>query len=59
MYHIYGLNVTLAGGLYMGCKHIVLPSFKYDYDDDEDDNDNEDEDDYDNDTFADQTNLCL
>ena len=28
MYHIYGLNVTLAGGLYMGCKHIVLPSFK-------------------------------
>jgi len=30
MYHIYGLNVTLAGGLYMGCKHIVLPSFKPD-----------------------------
>jgi len=30
MYHIFGLNVTMAGGLYMGCKHIVLPSFKPD-----------------------------
>ena len=28
MYHIYGLNVTLAGGLHMGIKHIVLPAFK-------------------------------
>jgi len=30
MYHIYGLNVTLAGGLHMGIKHIVLPAFKPD-----------------------------
>jgi len=27
MFHIFGLNVTLSGGLISGVKHIVLPSF--------------------------------
>ena len=27
MYHIFGLNVTLTGGLHTGAKHVVVPGF--------------------------------
>ena len=28
MFHIFGLNVTLTGGLHMGAKQVVVPSFQ-------------------------------
>jgi acyl-CoA synthetase (AMP-forming)/AMP-acid ligase II len=27
MFHIFGLNVTMSGGLHHGAKHVVVPSF--------------------------------